>query len=321
MKRTNSIYRLTSILLIVVLIIPLWGCYKEEFPGRPTVALVVKTLNNPFFNDMEEGAAEMARELEINLIVQAAEREVDVEQQVQIVENLIQRRVDAILLTPSGSREVIPVISKANEAGIPVLNLDTRVDMELLTRDGAEVVTFIGSDNYEGGFIAGQYVVQQLNGEGKVAILEGIPGHETADSRQEGFLEGLSEAPGIEVVTSQTANWERNLGYNVFENILQSYSDLDAVFAASDLMALGAIEAISANGRNSDSIIVVGFDAHREAVEAIRQGRMQATIAQNPYEIGRTGVEYAYKALNGDEIPDEITIEIKLITQETLDEE
>lgn len=296
------------------------GCYKEEFPGRPTVALVVKTLNNPFFNTLQEGADEAARELELNLIVQAAERELDVEKQVQIMENLIQRRVDAILLTPSGSREVVPVIGQANEAGIPVLTLDTRVDMELLIRDGSEIATFIGSDNYDGGKIAGLYVAEQLNGNGKVAILEGIPGHETADSRQSGFLAAFEEYPDIEIVASQTANWERNMGYNVFENILQTYSDLDAVFAASDLMALGAIEAMAANGFSPGDIIVVGFDAHSEAIEAIREGRMNATIAQNPYEIGKAGVENAYKLFNGEEIPEDITIEIELITSESLDD-
>src|SRR5690625_5492925 len=114
----------------------------------------------------------------------------------QIVENLIQRRVDAILLAPSGSREVIPVISKANQAGIPVIILDTRVDEELLRRDQAEVAAFIGSDNYEGGVIAATYVGEVLNGSGKVAILEGIPGHETADSRQRGFLDGISKFEG-----------------------------------------------------------------------------------------------------------------------------
>src|SRR5690625_3885564 len=116
----------TFMLLTLLLSFAVQGWYKDAFPGNPTVALVVKTLNTPFFNDMQDGAEEMARKLELNLIVQAAEREIDVEQQVQIVENLIQRRVDAILLAPSGSREVIPVISKANQAGIPVIILDRK---------------------------------------------------------------------------------------------------------------------------------------------------------------------------------------------------
>lgn len=310
---------ITAVFISGFLSVAFYGCYQEEFPGRPTVALVVKTLNNPFFNTLQEGAEEMADSLQINLIVQAAERELDVEKQVQIVENLIQRRVDAILLTPSGSREVVPVIGRANEAGIPVVNLDTRVDMDLLEHDGSHISTFIGSDNYEGGRIAGLYVAEQLGGSGQVAILEGIPGHETADSRQNGFLDALSNYPDIEVVASQTANWERNMGYNVFENILQTYSDLDAIFAANDLMALGAVEAMAANGFDPADIIVVGFDAHSEAVQAIREGKMSATVAQNPFQIGKAGVENAYKLLNGEVIPDNITIQIELITAETFD--
>lgn len=310
--------RSTLCISLLAVVVVISGCHKEEFPGNPTVALVVKTLNNPFFNDMQRGAEDAARELELNLIVQAAEREVDVEQQVQIIENLIQRRVDAIMLTPSGSREVVPVIARANRANIPVINLDTRVDAELLARDNAYVATFIGSDNYEGGRIAGEYIAKRLEGNGNVAILEGIPGHETADSRQRGFMDGIADYPGIRVVSSQTANWERNLGYNVFENILQSHHNVNAVFAASDLMALGAVEAIAANNRSG--IIVVGFDAHTEAVEAVRRGTMEATVAQSPYLIGRLAVENAWKLLNGEEVSSEITVDIKLVTKENLDQ-
>lgn len=316
-KKTFSL-KVIAISILIFMMLTFFGCYKEEFPGRPTVALVVKSLNNPFFNNMEDGAMEVARELKLNLIVQAAEREMDVEKQVQIVENLIQRRVDAILITPSGSREVVPVIKRANEAGIPIINLDTRVNMELLQRDGAEVATFIGSDNYMGGQMAAEYIARQLMGSGKVAILEGIPGHETADSRQRGFMDTISEFPDIEIVASQTANWERSQGYDVFENILQSHSDLNAVFAASDLMALGAVEAISANNIEHGRIIVVGFDAHSEAIEAIQKEDMSATIAQNPVEIGREGVRNAFKLLNGEEIPNEINIGIQLITIDEL---
>lgn len=316
---SNIAYKLFTITLILSLSFSFTGCQQEKFPGEPTVGLVVKTLNNTFFNDMEDGAREMADSLRLNLIVQAAERETDVEKQVQIVENLIQRRVDAILLTPSGSSQVIPVILKANEANIPILNLDTRIDMELLANDGGAVATYIGSDNFEGGRIAGKYVAEQLNGKGKVAILEGIPGHETADSRQSGFLESLSEYPDIEIVTSQPADWERNKGYTVFQNILQSHPEIDALFAANDLMALGAVEAIAAASVDFDDILVVGFDAHAEALQAIQNGTMDATIAQNPRQMGRMGVQYAHMLLNNEPVSEENTIEIKLITKENVD--
>src|SRR5436190_10991938 len=146
--------------------------------GQLTVALVVKTLNNPFFIEMQKGAEEAAKKAGVTLIVQAADREVDVERQMQIIENLIERKVSALCITPSGSREIVPVIVKANKAGIPVVIVDTRADEKALAAAGGKVATFIGSDNFDGGRLAGAFVVEKLGGKGNVAVLEGIPGHE-----------------------------------------------------------------------------------------------------------------------------------------------
>lgn len=280
--------------------------------GRPTVALVVKTLNNPFFIDMQRGAEEAARTHGVNLLVQAADREVDVERQMQIVENLIQRRVDALLITPSGSREIVPALVKANQAGIPVLILDTRVDAAALSAQGGSIATFIGSDNHAGGRIAGEHLVASMGGQARVAVLEGIPGHETGDARLRGFREALQAHPGMQIVVSQPANWERDLGYNVTQNLLQAHPTVNALFAASDLMALGATEAIAAAGRTG-GITVVGFDAIDEAREAITKGAMDASIAQNPAQMGRMGVEAAVKLLAGDSLPAEIAVPIELV--------
>ena len=213
------------------------GSQAED--GLPTIALVMKTLNNPFFIDMESGAREAADRLGVNLIVQAADRELDVERQMQICENLIQRKVDVLCVTPSGTREIIPAIVKANASNIPVIIVDTRADLEALAQAGGRTASFIGSDNYDGGKIAGQFLAETLHGRGKVAILEGIPGHETADSRRQGFLDAIAGHSNIELVTSQPANWERDQGYNVFQNMLQAHPGINGLFAASDLMALG----------------------------------------------------------------------------------
>ncbi|MFQ5640888.1 MAG: sugar ABC transporter substrate-binding protein, partial [bacterium] len=210
------------VLYAIVISTAFLSCQRQndQSADRPTVALVVKTLNNPFFIDMHAGAEEAAKKLDIHLIVQAAERELDVEKQMQIIENLIQRGVDAICISPSGSREIVPAIIKANQANIPVLIVDTRVDAQALLDAGGHIATFIGSDNFEGGKVAGEHIAQLLNGKGKVAILEGIPGHETGDQRLKGFRQVIDAAPELQVVASQTANWERAQGYNVFQNIL-----------------------------------------------------------------------------------------------------
>ena len=250
--------------------------------GKPRIALVLKTLNSPFFNDMQRGAQEAASRLNVDLVVQAAEREIDVERQMQIVENLLQTGVKALCLTPSGSREVVPAVVKANRASIPVVIVDTRLDKAAADEAGAKIVSFIGSDNYEGGRIAAKFIVEKTGGKANVAVLEGIPGHETGDSRLRGFKDGIKDSPGVRIVASQPANWERDQGFNVFQNMLQAHPDIDSVFACSDLMALGAIEAIAAN--KTGSIRVVGFDAVEDT-----QGDQGRTMLGSVARFGRDG--------------------------------
>ncbi|MFQ5706178.1 MAG: sugar ABC transporter substrate-binding protein [bacterium] len=282
----------------------------------PTVALVMKTLNNPFFIDMQKGAEEAAKRLGVNLVIQAPEREIDVEKQMQIAENLIQRKVDAICITPSGSKEIVPAIVKANRNNIPVLIVDTQVDERTLVGAGGKTATFIGSDNVEGGRLAGEYIAKALHGNGKVAVLEGIPGHETGDQRLKGFHQAVDKIAGIQVVASQTANWERDQGFNVFQNILQSHPDVQALFACNDMMALGAVEAIAAAGKTG-SLLVVGFDAVRDARQAIDRGEMAASIQQHPEEMGRLAIEKAVELIHGKPIPPFIATNIGLITQDS----
>ncbi len=280
--------------------------------GKPTVALVVKTLNNPFFIEMQRGAEEAAKKEGVNLIVQAADREVDVERQMQIIENLIERKVSALCIAPSGSREIVPVVVKANRANIPVLIVDTRVDERALTAAGGKIATFIGSDNYDGGRLAGAFLVEKLGGKGNIAILEGIAGHETGDARLRGFKEAVAKASGIKIVASQPANWERDQGFNVFQNILQANPAINALFACNDLMALGATEAIAAAGKTG-KILVVGFDAQPEARAAIQKGAMAATVAQFPSRMGATAVQNAARLLRGETIESFSPVSIELI--------
>jgi len=280
--------------------------------SRPIIALVVKTLNNPYFIEMQQGAEKAAKADHVQLLVQAAERESDVERQMQIIENLIQRKVSVLVITPSGSREIVPVIVKANQANIPVIIVDTRADGPEMQSAGAKIAAFIGSDNYMGGKLAGEYLTQKLNGTAKLAVLEGIPGHETGDARLRGFHDALAGHPGMEIVASQPANWERDQGYNVFQNILQAHPDINGLFAASDLMALGATEAIAA-AKKTGQIAVVGFDAQPEAREAIKKGSMAATVAQNPATMGEMAVDAAVKVLAGQTVTPEFSVPIELI--------
>jgi ribose transport system substrate-binding protein len=278
---------------------------------------VCKTLNSPFFLDMKRGAEEAAGELEIDLVVQAPERELDVEKQMQIVENLIQTRVQVLCLTPSGSRELVPAVAKANKAGIPVIIVDTQLDEAAVEAEGVQVLTFIGSDNYDGGRLVGEYLAGLFTNATQVALLEGIPGHETADSRLRGFRDTVKGVDHIEIVASQTANAERDQGFNVTQNLLQAHREIDAIFAGNDLMALGAVEAVAAADLTG-KIKIIGFDAIDEARTEIAAKRMEASVAQNPAEMGRLAMVNAARALQGEELPAFIPVKIELITLASL---
>lgn len=274
----------------------------------------MKTLNSPFFLDMKKGAESAAQALDVDLVVQAPERELDVDKQMQIVENLIQTRVSILCLTPSGSKELVPVVGKANRSGIPVVIVDSRLDEATVQADGVVYATFIGSDNYEGGRMAAHHVAAATGGHANVILLEGIPGHETADNRIRGFRDALTNHPAIRIVASQPANAERDQGFNVTQNLLQAHREVQAVFAGNDLMALGALEAIAAAGL-AGKIKVLGFDAIDEARQEIAAGRMEASVAQNPTEMGRVAVETAVKVARGEAVPRSLPVPIELITR------
>jgi ribose transport system substrate-binding protein len=253
----------------------------------------------------------------VTLLVQAAEREIDVEKQMQIIENLIQTGVQVLCITPSGSREIVPAIAKANKAGIPVIIVDTRVDARAAAEAGIRTDSFIGSDNYTGGLLMGQHLVAISGGRARVALLEGIPGHETGDSRVRGFRDALKNSPQIAIIASQPANWERDQGFNVFQNMLQAHPDIDTVFACNDVMALGAVEAIAASGRTG-RVRVLGFDAIEDARRAIEAGTMAASVAQFPEEMGRVAIETAARIIRGERVPADQGIRIELVTSSSM---
>jgi len=302
-----------AILAVFTLLLPA-ACNRGQGSGKPRVALVLKTLNNPFFIDMQRGAEDAARRLNVDLTVQAAERETDVEKQMQIIENLVETGVNALAIAPSGSKEVVAAVAKANAANIPVVIVDDKVDAQAAKEAGVHWEAYVGSDNVEGGRIAGRYLAQLTNGSANVALLEGIPGHQTGDARLKGFKEAIQSSPGIKIVASQTANWERDQGFNVFQNMLQAHPDIDAVFACNDMMALGAVEAIRAAGKTG-KIRVIGFDAIDDARKAIAAGTMDGSVAQFPSEMGRIAIENAVKLIQHQPVQAETATKLEMITK------
>ena len=238
-------------------------------------------------------------------------------EQLKIVENMIISGVDAICIVPSSSEGLITALRQCEEAGIPVINLDTRFDAALLENSGLQPVPFIGTDNYAGAFSAGEYVVANIEAGTKTAILTGIEGQENAAHRRNGFYDAAGTH--VEVVAEQTAKWEVDEGYNVTQNILNGNDDIGLIFASNDGMAIGALRAVEEAGLK-DQIQIIGFDAVSEALNLIKSGELLGTVAQYPAEMGIMGVEAAVKILNGETIEMNTDTGANLITINEVDE-
>ncbi|NLO55767.1 MAG: ribose ABC transporter substrate-binding protein RbsB [Thermovirga sp.] len=292
--------RLLSVFLagLLVLSLPLAASASQ------TLGVVISTLNNPFFVTLKDGAEEKAKELGVELVIFDAQD--DSGKMTSSMEDLVQKKVGAILVNPTDADAVVPSILKANAAGIPVFTIDRGAT-------SGEVVTHIASDNVAGGKMAGEFLAEQIGGSGKVVELVGIPGTSAARDRGKGFHEAMEKYPNIEIVASQAADFNRDRGLAVFENILQAQPEIDGVFAHNDEMVLGAIAAAEAAGRKG--IVFVGFDAVDDAVKAVKDGKLAATVAQQPKEMGLLGVEYAVKYLNGETIPDNVPVPLMLVTE------
>ena len=270
-----------------------------EASGDYTIGFSVSTLNNPFFVTLNEGAEAKAAELGATLTVVDAQD--NASKQASDIEDLIQQEVDLIMINPVDSEAVAAAVESANSASIPVITVDR-------SAAGGEVVSHIASDNVAGGEMAAEHLVS-IVGEGAAVVeLEGVPGSSAARERGEGF--NNIAADSLDVVAKQTANFNRSEGLSVMENILQANPDITGVFAHNDEMALGALEAIEASGKD---IAVVGFDATDDAVKAVEDGRLDGTIAQKPEMIGEMAVETAVQSLEGEEVEASIPVELELI--------
>ncbi|QMT17058.1 ribose ABC transporter substrate-binding protein RbsB [Planococcus maritimus] len=271
----------------------------EDAGGDYTIGFSISTLNNPFFVTLSEGAEAKASEMGASLSVVDAQD--DASKQASDVEDLIQQGVDMILINPVDSEAVASAVESANNANIPVITVDR-------SAEGGEVVSHIASDNVAGGEMAGEYLLSLVGDNAQVAELEGVPGSSAARERGEGFNKVATES--LDVVAKQTANFNRAEGLSVMENILQANPDVTGVFAHNDEMALGALEAIEAAGKE---VAVVGFDATNDAVAAVEEGRLDGTIAQKPELIGEMAVETAVQHLDGEEVEASIPVELELI--------
>lgn len=274
---------------------------KEEKAkdGKLKVGVSLSTLNNPFFVSIREGVEEAAKDKDVETVITDAQN--DSSSQNNQVEDLITQKVDLIIINPVDSTAISSSVKKANEANIPVICVDR-------SSDEGEIVSFISSNNIEGGKLAGEFILEKAGKDAKVIQLEGIPGASSTHERGEGFKKATDKK--IDLVASQTANFDRAEGMTVMENLLQAQPDVKAVFCQNDEMALGASEAIKASGKD---IVLVGFDGNEDAINAVKEGTMTATVAQKPKEMGKIALETAVKYLKGEKVEEKVDSPLELV--------
>ena len=298
-----------ALILCMAMMFSMVGCVRIVIDGEETgtqitangtIGLSVSTQNNPFFVSLVEGAKKQAGALGVQLTV--ADAGDDAAKQTSDIEDLVSSGISVLIVNPVDSDAVTGAVKAAMAKGVKVISVDRAVN-------GVEIDCQIASDNVLGAELATQFIVDTLGEGAKVAELEGISGASAAIDRSAGF-HNVADAK-LDVVGSQVANFDRTQGMSVMENMLQANGDIQAVFAANDEMALGAMEAIAGAGKD---ILVVGFDATDDAIESIKEGKMAATIAQQPALIGSTAVENAVTLIGGTAISKSIPVEVTLVT-------
>lgn len=323
---------LAPMLLSLLLAVALVGCGNGDDAGdgqradgntagkgdKPRIALIMKSLANEFFSTMAKGAEQHHADHRdaYDLIVNGIKDERDLNQQVSLVEQMIARQVDAIVIAPADSKALVPVLRRAMNEGIVVVNIDNKLD-EAVQQDAGVDIPFVGPDNREGARMVGNHLAQHLDAGAKVAILEGVQTSFNAQQRKQGFVDAMAEA-GAEVVDSQAAQWEMDIANRVSSAMISEHEDLAAILASNDSMALGALAAVKAAGKG-DQVHIVGFDNISAVQEAIRDGEILATADQHAGQLAVFGIEYALAILDGEQ-PEDKQTPVDLITAEDLRE-
>jgi ribose transport system substrate-binding protein len=277
----------------------------------------MKSLANEFFKTMEDGARshQAASGGRYELLASGIRDEQDVAGQIRLVEQMIAEGVDALVIAPADSRALVSVCRRAREAGLVVVNIDNRFDAAVLEEQGVGI-PFVGPDNARGARLVGDYLAERLEPGTEVAILEGVPGAFNGVERKRGFAEAMAAA-GMPVVASQSAHWETSRANQVAAALIGEHPGLGALLCSNDSMALGAVAALKAAGRE-DEVLVVGYDNISAVQELLREGRVLATADQHAGQLAVYGIEFALEMLETGEPPENHETPVDLVTRETL---
>jgi ribose transport system substrate-binding protein len=317
--------KLLRTLLITACFATIIGCSEqadnastERDAQRPIIALVTKSLANEFFITMADGARahHASNQDKYDLIVNGIRNETDLAAQVALIDQMIASRVDAIVIAPADSKAMVPALARAAAAGIVIVNIDNRLDEEILGEYGLSI-SFVGPDNFQGAEMVATYLAERLDSGQKVAILEGVPTTYNSQQRTAGFEKAMRDGD-LNIVAKQSAQWDQTTAVTVASGMLVQHPDLAAILAANDNMALGAVAAINQAGKAGD-IAVIGFDNISAVQALVRDGTILATASQHADLLAVYGIEHALESIQSNVAPADRATPVDLITADALD--
>lgn len=302
---------ITALVVCVVLLVG--GCGGNQPSSgseskQLTIGISSPNLAHPWQKLLADTCKEEVEKSGNKAIVMDAQNRID--KQISDIEDLITKRVDAILISANDGKGVIPAVEEANKAGIPVLALTRRIE-------GGKIEQLICADNVKGGELAAKFLAEKLGGKGKVALIEGAPGASSSTDRAKGFKQELTKYPDIQLVYDQPGGWQRDKGLNLTENLLQAHPDVKGIFYECDDMGIGGLQAIQAAGKLG-KIAVISFDGIKECLQLIRDGKYDATIYNDAASIGRIAVESALKVKRGEKVDPYVSPPMPVLTKDNV---
>jgi ribose transport system substrate-binding protein len=315
-KKKTCTDALTVITTLLLIFLAFTSCaaYKQG-KTRRTIAVLYRSYFNNYFKEMQKGVLEEAKEADVK-IFEYTNDETDEQNLLGMRTIPSLDRIDALIIVPEAENiaeeRCFPLIREANRAGKPVIFMHSDINAEKMKKYGIDYACSVQCDRKRGGAIAAEYLARKMCGRGTILILNGYEAGTSANYRKEAFLAALASHQGITTISSPPAHWNRADAIVVAREQYRKNPRISAVFAMNDEMAIGASDAAKLEGRTKP--LIVGFDGTREGLAAVKDGRMDATISQNPYDVGRRAVRYAMETLNGKGTPKDVCVGVELFT-------
>jgi len=299
-------------MLSALMCLAIISCNRSKSGGKKVIAVIPKGVSHFFWQSVHAGAEAAAKETNVEIIWNGPARETDYTGQINIVEDAINRRVDGLVLAPTHRDSLVPVVERAQREGIPVTIFDSGIGTE-------QYVSYVATDNLQGGATAAERLAQKLGGKGKVAILGVKAGSVSTDEREQGFQQTIKQKyPDIQIVAFQYGESDRALSLDRASDILTAHTDLNGFFASNESSTVGVVQALKQKGQ-AGKVVLVGFDSSPNLIEDLKAGAIDSLVLQNPYKMGYEAVKSIVAKLNGQTPPRKVDTGVKLLTKENLE--